>query len=86
MLDTGIEELLAKKAERKQAAEERRKERSDKGEVNYLIIERSEHGLYSARYSAGGQVPEILRGYFTHKPKLLDAIAQYYGNLDLVKE
>lgn len=85
-LDTGIAELLAKKAERKVSAEERRKERSDKGEVNYLQLERSEHGLYSVRYVGGGLVPKCLNQFFTHKQKLLDTVQSHYGNLDLVRE
>jgi hypothetical protein len=81
-----IEQLLAKKAERKVAAEERKKERADKGEVNKLVIERTEHGLYFARYSAGGQVPDSIKGLFTHKPKLLDAVQQHYGDTSVVAQ
>lgn len=85
-LNTGIAELLAKKAERDDARKERRKERADKGEINYLQIERTEHGLYYARYTEGGNVPRCLDQYFTHKGKLLDAINGYYGSLSIVKE
>lgn len=85
-MDTGIEELLAKKAVKKQEAQERRKERSDKGEVNKLVIERTEHGLYFAKYAMGGPVPDLIKGLFTHKPKLLDAVKQHYGDTSLVSE
>lgn len=85
-LDTGIAALLAKKAERDEFRKERRKERADKGEVNYLQIDRTEHGLYYARYTEGGNVPACLRNLFTRKQHLLDVVKSYYGNLDLVKE
>lgn len=86
MLDTGIEEILARKAERVAAREERKKERADKGEVNKLILERNETGLYMVRYKAGGLPPESLRGYFTHKYKLLDMVRQHYGDTSIVEE
>lgn len=85
-LNTGIEEILARKAERKVAAEERKKERADKGEVNKLLLERTDTGLYYVRYKAGGNPPESCRGFFTHKWKLFDVIKAHYGSLDIVEK
>ena len=84
--DTGIAAILEKKAAKQAAAEERKKERADKGEVNNLALERDEFGLYYVRYTAGGLVPEILRDKFTHKATILGVIRSHYGNTDLVVE
>jgi hypothetical protein len=84
--DTGIAAILEKKAIKQAAAEDRKKERADKGEVNTLALERDEFGLYYVRYTAGGLVPEVLRNKFTRKAAILDVVRAHYGNTDLVVE
>jgi hypothetical protein len=70
-MDTGIDLILQRKAEKLQAADERRKERSDKGEVNHLLISRSPTGLYQCRYEKG-PLPDELKGFFTNKKRIID--------------
>ena len=65
------DEVMEKAAERKAALKERKEERKEAGDVNRLIIEQSPNGLYTCRYQRG-PVPEELKGYFTHKHKVLD--------------
>lgn len=78
--DSGIGAILEKKAQ-KQAE---KAQRADAGKVNRIAIEQDEFGHYTARYTEGGLVPEILRDKFTRKQMVLDRIQQHYGNLDLV--
>jgi len=78
--NSGIEAILEKKAQ-KQAE---KAQRSDAGKVNRIAIEQDEFGFYSARYTEGGLVPEVLRNKFTRKHLVLDLIKNHYGNLDLV--
>lgn len=85
-MDTGIAEILEKKADRVAKAAERRKERSDKGEENKLLIERNEYGFYTVRYKEGGQVPEHMRAPYTRRQRLIDDIVAYYGDTRLVLE
>lgn len=84
-MDTGIEELLAKKAEKKIAAIQRKAEKEEKGIINKLLIERNDVGLYSVRYKEGGPVPDVLKTMFTRKDKLIDAVRQHYGSTDLLE-
>jgi hypothetical protein len=71
-LDTGISALLEKKAERVAARLDKKAERAEQGIVNSLIIDREPSGLYYARYSLAGNVPDELKGMFTHKSRIVD--------------
>ena len=70
-----LDKIVAKKAEKIQAAKERKEERQEQCIVNKLVIEMNPTGLFFARYSLSGQVPEELRGMFTRKDRIL-AIAE----------
>jgi hypothetical protein len=70
-MNTGIDQILAKKAEKVAAVEERRKERADKGEVNHLLIQRTPTGLYQCRYEKG-PLPDELKCMFTQKRFIVD--------------
>lgn len=69
-----VSDLLRKKGERKAAAQERKEERENSGEVNKLIIDREPDGLYTCRYSFSGRVPDLLLGKFTRRQQILDII------------
>lgn len=75
-LNTGISELLERKAEKVAAAKARKEQREEEGVVNALVIEREPTGLYFARYSLSGPMPEELRGRFTSKQRILDIAAR----------
>lgn len=74
-MSEALDKIVAKKAEKIQAAKERKEEREASGVVNKLVIDRTPSGLYSARYSFSGQVPDELKGLFTRKDRIL-AIAE----------
>lgn len=80
-MSEALDKIMAKAAEKKQAAKERKEEREEKGIVNKLIIERTPMGLYECRYSMRGQVPDELKGWFTRKERIL-AIAKQ-RNIDV---
>jgi hypothetical protein len=67
--------VMEKHLEKKQAAKERKEERIESGIVNKLAIDRTPMGLYQARYTMRGQVPDELKGLFTRKERIL-AIAK----------
>lgn len=73
---TPFERVMEKAAEKKQAAKERKEERAELNIVNKLIIEKTPVGLYQARYSMRGQVPDELKGLFTRKDRILDIARQ----------
>lgn len=70
-----LEQIVQKKAEKVEAAKERKEERKEQGIINKLIIETNPSGLFFARYSLSGRVPDELEGLFTRKDRIL-AIAQ----------
>ena len=67
---------MEKAAEKKQAAKERKEERAEMNIINKLVIEMTPVGLYQARYSMRGQVPDDLKGLFTRKDRILDIARQ----------
>ena len=71
-LDTGIAELLERKAERDAAKKQRKEDRVEAGIINSLLIEREPSGLYYTRYALSGPVPEELKGKFTSKHRILE--------------
>lgn len=70
-----LEQIVQKKADKLEAAKERKEERKEQGIINKLIVEMSPTGLFYARYSLSGRVPDELEGLFTRKDRIL-AIAQ----------
>lgn len=78
MEESKYDKVMEKAAEKKQAAKERKEEREEKGIVNKLVIERTPVGLYEARYSMRGPVPDELKGLFTRKERII-AIAMQRG-------
>jgi cell division protein FtsL len=68
---TAYDKVMEKAAEKKQAAKERKEERQESGIINKLVIEMTPVGLYQARYSMRGQVPDDLKGLFTRKERIL---------------
>ena len=64
-MDTGIDQILARKAERQQRDKAAAVRREENGERQPVIIEKSITGLYTCRYEKG-VVPEPLRGMFTN--------------------
>lgn len=72
---TAYDKVMEKHQEKKIAAKERKEERVESGIVNKLAIDRTPMGLYQARYSMRGQVPDELKGLFTRKERIL-AIAK----------
>ena len=73
---TAYDKVMEKAAEKKQAAKERKEERAELNIVNKLVIEMTPVGLYQARYSMRGQVPDELKGLFTRKDRILDIARQ----------
>lgn len=70
-----LDEIVQNKVEKIEAAKERKEERKEQGIINKLIIEMNPTGLFYARYSLSGRVPDELDGLFTRKDRIL-AIAQ----------
>lgn len=73
---TPFEKVMEKAAEKKQAAKDRKEERAELNIINKLVIEMTPVGLYQARYSMRGQVPDDLKGLFTRKDRILDIARQ----------
>lgn len=73
---TAYDRVMEKAVEKKQAAKERKEERVEQNIVNKLLIERTPFGLYQARYSMRGQVPDELKGLFTRKERILTIAKQ----------
>lgn len=73
---SAFEKVMERAAEKKQAAKERKEERAEMNIVNKLVIEMTPVGLYQARYSMRGQVPDDLKGLFTRKDRILDIARQ----------
>ena len=69
--ESNYDKVMKKALEKKQAAKERKEERQESGIVNKLVIEMTPVGLYQARYSMRGQVPDDLKGLFTRKERIL---------------
>jgi len=42
-----------------------------------LLFERDEYGLYVVRYTAGGELPDTLKGRYTSLPMVTQAIENY---------
>jgi hypothetical protein len=70
-----LTQIVQNKAEKIEAAKERKEERKEQDITNKLIIETNPTGLFFARYSLSGRVPDELEGLFTRKDRIL-AIAQ----------
>jgi hypothetical protein len=73
---SAYDRVMEKAAEKKQAAKERKEVREESGIVNKLVIEMTPVGLYQARYSMRGQVPDDLKGLFTRKERILTIAKQ----------
>lgn len=71
MAESKIDKVLEEKAVKKQAAKERKEERESQGIVNKLVIEMAPNGLFFVKYSLSGPVPEVLKGMFTRKDRIL---------------
>jgi len=56
------------------------RENPDKGKEKEIVILKAENGLWYAKFKNGGQVPEILRGVWTHYDELLGKINYYLQN------
>jgi hypothetical protein len=69
---SAYDKVMAKAAEKKAEARARKEQRDEDGVVNKLVIDRTPNGLYSVRYSYSGPVPDELKGYFTHKARIVD--------------
>ena len=72
---TAYDRVMDKHQEKKLAAKERKEEMAESGIINKLAIDRTPMGLYQARYTMRGQVPDELKGLFTRKERIL-AIAK----------
>jgi hypothetical protein len=77
-MTTAYDKVMDKHLEKKQAVKERKEEMAEAGIVNKLAIDRTPMGLYLARYTMRGQVPDELKGFFTRKERIL-AIAKQRG-------
>jgi len=75
---TTYDRVMERHQEKKQASKERKEEMAEAGIVNKLAIDRTPMGLYLARYTMRGQVPDELKGLFTRKERIL-AIAKQRG-------
>jgi hypothetical protein len=75
---SSYDRVMERSLEKKLAAKERKEERAELGIVNKLAIDRTPMGLYQARYSMRGPVPDELKGLFTRKERIL-AIAKQRG-------
>lgn len=75
---TPYDKVMAKAAEKKQAAKERKEEREASGVVNELVIESTPNGLFTVRWALAGNIPTELKGWFTRKDRIL-AIAKRLG-------
>ena len=75
---TAYDKVMDKHQEKKQAAKERKEDMAEAGIVNKLAIDRTPMGLYLARYTMRGQVPDELKGFFTRKERII-AIAKQRG-------
>jgi hypothetical protein len=75
---SAYEKVRAKHIEKKHAAAERKAEREEQGITNKLVIDRTESGLFTCRYKLSGPVPDVLKGMFTRKERIL-AIAKLRG-------
>ena len=74
-MSEAYDRIMKQAIEKKQAAKERKEEHIESGIVNKLAIDRTPMGLYQARYTMRGQVPDELKGLFTRKERIL-AIAK----------
>lgn len=70
-MSEAYDRIMQRAIEKKQAIKDRKEERAEKGIVNKLLIERTPAGLYQARYSMRGPVPDELKGLFTRKERII---------------
>lgn len=75
-MTTVYDKVMEKHQEKKLAAKERKEERAENNIVNKLVIDRTPMGLYQARYSMRGPVPDELKGLFTRKERILTIAKQ----------
>lgn len=80
-----MDNIYAKKEEKKQKAAERKADREENGIENKLVIERDNTGLFYLRYELGGPVPDVLRGKFTTLKSIQDVVIGKWGNTDKLK-
>ena len=73
---SAYDRVMDRAIEKKQADKERKEERAELNIINKLVIEMTPVGLYQARYSMRGQVPDELKGLFTRKDRILDIARQ----------
>jgi len=71
MAESKLDKILEEKAIKKQATKERKEERESQGIVNKLVIEMAPNGLFFVKYSLSGPVPDVLKGMFTRKDRIL---------------
>jgi len=83
-MSEAYDRIMEKAALKKTAAKERKEERVEQNIINKLVIERTPSGLYSARYSMRGPVPDELKGHFTRRDHIV-TIAQR-RNIELESE
>ena len=79
--DTVFEKVMQKGAERKEKLKEIKKnfqESVDKGEKK-LVCDMSPTGLYSLRFSGGGNLPDELKGKFTSIKRIRALVVARYG-------
>jgi hypothetical protein len=79
--DTVFEEVMRKNAQRKEKQKEIRKnfeESVDKGEKK-LVCDVSSTGLYSLRFTGGGNLPDELKGKFTSIDRIRKMVVARYG-------
>jgi len=75
-LKDAYDKVMAKAAEKKQAAKERKEQKEEEGIVNHLVVDMTPAGLYSVRYEFRGNIPEELKGFFTRKDRILNICAR----------
>lgn len=80
-----MDDIWAKKAEKKAAAEKRKEDREENGVINKLLIERLPMGLYHCRYELGGPIPGEFEGYFTNLARIKSLAIRRWGNEDKLK-
>ena len=80
-----MDDIWAKKAEKKVAAEERKKDKEENGVINRLLVERLPMGLYHCRYELGGPIPTEFAGLFTNITRIKSLAIRRWGNEDKLK-
>lgn len=80
-----MDDIWAKKAEKKAAAEERKKDKEENGVINRLLVERLPMGLYHCRYELGGPIPGEFEGLFTTVNRINSLAQRRWGSTDKLK-